>query len=734
MAPHDVEDEPTDKIAVSREEDGGDDEDAGEPSTLTDEPSGDVAATEKLPSVKAVEEEPTQFVRVTDDDLSGDDDLPDEELAATTKHRSISREQAAKDRAARIGEASDGDAGAPDEFGDAETEYVPVQGADLADAETEFVPVGDPADPATPTTKVDAVIAEPHAGSGTLTDQDAADDATPLYVGSSDIADIADDATEHVSVPVDESSADPGEPSEPQLEDHPTVASSTVLPVDGSPEGAARSQAGLDASQVSSPDDSAQAPDVDEQLRRLGMARSTPKVTGSYPVPRDPADTGFYSLPAPNAEQSGRARTARENLARASLAAAVVALTSFPFVAYLAVDRWMELPMVMLSMLLASAVPGVILGLAAVWPADRRPSSTTLALGVIPGLIAAVALTSLSAAWALSDVRLAALGLTSKPTTVMDRVLRDDSIEVAAKGCQMLLGRLDVPKWRRTILSGMTLRPQVAARCLEGTEPSIAKRLGQGVVNRWHRELMAAADEPDEERLCTLATEVTRLPITVGEQDARLLECTLGAPTAVAQRCCSAALTASLGENKRERLDRVRATIPMTSGGETAIGLLMMAFGNRNLSEGQKRFAEATNFEGDAAREVAIEVACARLEADPMVARYLAAGLENECAVDVADVPDGREVWDEICGNTLEAMKSKAPVDALCRQTRATLVDVASYSASASVVTAIRANRHKGIIQAGEDILPPVSRENLTDPDSFLKSSWVGEVSRLPHR
>jgi hypothetical protein len=710
LAPHEVDDDSTEQRRVSDTDDA--DSSNGE-DVLADAP------TTKLSAVD-LEDEPTEFVRVGGADASADgEDFDDRK---TTKHTAVTSADMAdaKTEAIQVSGAQPGD-----DVADEPTELVRVgesgtseadADADVSDAPTEFVRVGD---------------GDLDEDSEVETADRAESQDEPLVVGSSEFSDVA---TEYVAV--DDGALEDATPTTKQpsveAEPHRGAGASQSFERGQVPDATHGASASQSMEGTADSDEEPSAAEIDAQMRRLGMARSTPE-TSSYPVIDDPR-SGFYSLPPDAAVAPSKIRTPRENLFRASIAASITGLVAGPIVAYLAADRWMDLPMVMLAMLLATVLPGAILGVAMVWPPDRKPSSTTILLGLTPGLVVSVIFTALAATWALSDVRVAALGFASKRTTVMDRVLRDDSTKVAAAGCRTLLPRIDVPRWRRTILSGMTLRPEVAALCLEAAEEDVAMRLGHGIAGRWHSELMADAEEPDVERLCTLAGEMTRLPISTGEQDARLLRCTLGAPTEAAQRCCSSALTDALGGNERERLDRIRATIASTPGPETARGLLAMAFQKQRNTPGQKEFAEATSFQGEEARAVAVEVACSQIEEDPSVAKYLAASLEDECPVDVAAIPDGREVWDEICTRTIDAMQTQAPLPALCQQSRATLVDIASHAASGMVVYSIRANRRKGILKDVEDILPAVSRKGLTDPDSFLKSTWVGEVSRLPYR
>ena len=397
--------------------------------------------------------------------------------------------------------------------------------------------------------------------------------------------------------------------------------------------------------------------------------------------------SGFFNLPDVDDSIDAPLHPLRRAATIAGSIAVGVVATGVAF--SLCVAQWADPAMGFLYMA-GGVLPPTLLGaLVLVWPDRRKLSGRDILSAAAPALgVYAVAL-FLGVSWAVPMVRSLAFGAVPTKPDRIERVLEDPSESVAVRACERV-AKFEDPAWRELVMSALTLRPTLAAECLKHAEPAGVAFLTAGLSDRWTRELTADDQKKTAERSCELSASLAELPAPAPEIDARLLYCSLNASNDAAQECCASTLAGRV-EDPAQWARRIRSTVGVLRSAETAGALFAMAFHQKNLTAGQKRFAEQAKFSGDESQRVALELACDTVttEGASRLTKHFGAALENTCPVDAGRLPESREVWIDVCAEAVRA-RTTQPREALCQATRARLTRSAAQSASDMIVMAAR--------------------------------------------
>ena len=425
------------------------------------------------------------------------------------------------------------------------------------------------------------------------------------------------------------------------------------------------------------------------------------------------------------------ARAQRRRMGLTVVVTSAVGLIAAAIVAYLTIDRWLSPTEALTWMAVGMIPPTLIVALLLSWPSGQKLSLRLALSGLAPAVISCVGGLVVISSWAVPGTRVRFVGFAADEPMVADAMLRDTSEDVAVRACQVVARRFEDPRWHVALSAVLTIRPEVATRCLGDADARIQQAFAPTLADRWSRQLAAAGDDVDADLMCQIAASMPSLPLSTPELDARLLYCILDAPNETAQQCCATSLAATVS-GPEQWVEHIEETVGMVRDDDVVTGVFAMAFTEDGLSAPQLEFAKTVGFHGPTAQRVALEFACDSIvNGNTAIVDHLAAALEGQCEVDVASIARGRAVWANICSVSLTKLGAK-PEDVgatLCTATRETLVTNAVVTASDLVKIAtekdVQSRMSKNIDAGYRRML-----EHLGSPEGIIEGapSWVPKV------
>ena len=476
--------------------------------------------------------------------------------------------------------------------------------------------------------------------------------------------------------------------------------------------------------------DATVAPNIDASFQRLGMARRK-KPNANKIKPR----SGFYSMPEANWTPETVDATVHNtfldydhNRDILGLFVALIAgLASGLVLLSVALGTWATPAEMMTWTLLAMVLSaGLVAGV--VLPHDDLRVDG-LRRAFIPMGIAVTATLAAGLAWQLSPVRSNLREFASLSPEMARDVIDDKSATVATQECVRVAAKYEFEAWREILVDKLVDRRELTDRCLSELSSDSARNVTAALAKRWEEETLDAATNTD--RACAAAQAIAVLDRPPGEVEARLLSCSLAAPTEAVQSCCGEVLiTRAAGSD--EWMGKVLGLQDYSADAETAAGLLGLAFHRDGVTEAQKRMAEGAHFDGPVAQTTALTLACGALESDAAgLPKHFTASLGSGCQVDVTALPKSRELWVDGCADALELIESgTAPQAALCSAARSAVVHFAVDAASRIVVNAAEDRTARAKMAFEIDL------EGSTDREPKLRSASerVKKLVKKPKR
>ena len=188
-------------------------------------------------------------------------------------------------------------------------------------------------------------------------------------------------------------------------------------------------------------------------------------------------------------------------------------------------------------------VPGALFATAVLYPGIVKEKTRRDALWKSI-LVAFVLGAGIPALWASPSARQQAVA-TFGTEAQLEAAVNDTSQSVRIEACRRLLERNPASEVADRVLSQ---RPRFAQECLGQFEDrSTAKRIGAGLANRWHRELVGASAHSTAAR-CDRARMMTHMPVSRRDAATKLVDCSMRSNSREVRSCCARAARRSFGQ------------------------------------------------------------------------------------------------------------------------------------------------------------------------------------------
>jgi len=360
----------------------------------------------------------------------------------------------------------------------------------------------------------------------------------------------------------------------------------------------------------------------------------------------------------------------------------------------------------------AVALPmAAVNGLVALFIADDDWQPEVKRAGVVTGLCSLIPLLA-GVAWFSPTFRTTVLSKLSEETrrTAAVGALQDPSVAVAAEGCRHLV-QLSPDLERQTFLDALDRRQEVATLCLNRSYQTAgaqerAESYAVLLTKRWQA---TAYESSDDDRACRRMRMGTRLPTSGSVGVPALLTCALDGPREQLKQCCASALKEEAGTGA-ELVDAFGDSLDSEAGRRLIGPFLTASLHQHQMSDQEKKIAEALGLVSPAARKFAIRLACSSLESDAthdIVVRQMKAWISDDSCVgsDAYLSSNGSEGLARICGEVTDKLEAAPqPREAVCqvaeRQRTSSAVALASGLVDAAVGGAVH-QKWKAAIEKG---------------------------------